>query len=104
MKLHEKRSQDHLFNDIQQAYAANGTDPGDGCAEPRSIASIHDTIDGYEVLAEVGRGAQGVVYKAVQQATKRTVALKVLLDGRYASPRQRHRFEADRRSGGETGG
>jgi tetratricopeptide (TPR) repeat protein len=36
-----------------------------------------------------------VVYKAVQHATKRTVALKVLLEGPYASDKQRHRFERE---------
>jgi serine/threonine protein kinase len=46
-------------------------------------------------MSEIHRGGQGVVYKAIQKATKRTVALKVLLEGPYASPRQRHRFERE---------
>jgi WD40 repeat protein len=35
------------------------------------------------------------VYKATQKATKRTVALKLLLQGACASPRQRQRFERE---------
>ncbi len=52
-------------------------------------------IEGYTILAEIHRGAQGVVYEAVQEAANRTVALKVLLRGRYASHRERLRFERE---------
>ena len=37
----------------------------------------------------------GVVYRAVQKATKRTVALKVMLSGPFASARQQRRFERE---------
>lgn len=69
-------------------YATSGHGPGD---DSRPI----DLIEGYEILHEIHRGGQGVVYKAVQQATKRTVALKVLLHGPYASAKQQHRFERE---------
>ena len=60
-----------------------------------SSARPDERIPGYEILSRIHSGGQGVVYKAVQQATKRTVALKVLLQGPHASPRQRHRFERE---------
>ena len=65
---------------------------------PASPAALHfaaDSIEGYEILSEVHRGGQGIVYKAVQKATKRTVALKVLTEGAFASPKQRYRFERE---------
>ena len=51
--------------------------------------------DGYEVLREIDRGAQGAVYLARQIAAKRDVALKVLLQGSFATERQQMRFERE---------
>lgn len=50
---------------------------------------------GYDVQGELHRGGQGIVYRAFQRATKRTVAIKVLLRGAFATSRQRHRFERE---------
>src|SRR4029079_17617688 len=54
-----------------------------------------DCIPGYDIIREIHRGGQGVVYEAVQQATRRTVAVKVLLEGPFASERARWRFERE---------
>ena len=50
---------------------------------------------GYELLEVIGQGGQGVVYRAVQIATRRPAAVKLLLGGVLASPRQRVRFERE---------
>lgn len=50
---------------------------------------------GYTVLNEIHRGGQGIVYQAMQQATHRKVAIKVLLEGVDASRAARHRFERE---------
>jgi len=52
-------------------------------------------IPGYADLVEIGRGGQGVVYRACQSSTSRTVAIKVLLDGTFASDASRLRFERE---------
>lgn len=52
-------------------------------------------IPGYEVLKQIGRGGMGVVFKAVQLSTKRIVALKLLLEGPFASETSRKRFERE---------
>lgn len=54
-----------------------------------------ELIPGYRVLGELSRGGQGVVYRALQISTHRQVAIKVLLDGHFASPAARRRFERE---------
>ncbi len=49
----------------------------------------------YEIQSELHRGGQGVVYSAFHPPTKRTVALKVMLQGAFASSKQRARFERE---------
>ncbi|OQY96653.1 MAG: hypothetical protein B6D36_19405 [Planctomycetes bacterium UTPLA1] len=54
-----------------------------------------DSFSGYELLREIHRGGQGIVYQAIQKGTKRKVAIKVLLDGHYAGESARRRFERE---------
>lgn len=52
-------------------------------------------IEGFEFVRELHRGGQGVVYLARQTATKRMVAMKMLLSATLATSRQRRRFERE---------
>ena len=52
-------------------------------------------IEGYEITRELHRGGQGVVFQAIQKSTKRKVAIKVLLEGPYASKSAKKRFERE---------
>lgn len=52
-------------------------------------------IGPYEIVAEVARGGQGVVYRARQAGTNREIALKRLVEGRLATATARRRFERE---------
>jgi tetratricopeptide (TPR) repeat protein/tRNA A-37 threonylcarbamoyl transferase component Bud32 len=49
----------------------------------------------YDLLGEIGHGAQGTVFRARQPGTKREVVLKRLAAGAFATPRMRARFERE---------
>jgi WD40 repeat protein/tRNA A-37 threonylcarbamoyl transferase component Bud32 len=74
----------------------SGAAPAAAAPPPHRPHPPHSFIvDGYELLEPIGQGSQGTVYKAVQTATKRVVAIKFLLAGRLASQRQRGRFDRE---------
>ena len=53
------------------------------------------SIPGYRILSEIHRGGQGVVYQAIQESTRRTVAIKVRREGPFAGSHDKARFELE---------
>lgn len=72
-----------------------GSDPDLSALRSGRAPPASGSVRGFELLEEISRGGQGVVYRAVQTATKRPAAVKMLLGGVFATERQRQRFERE---------
>ena len=79
------------------AEAVEAVGPADGVGARTLPAPAGQAFGPYRIIAELGRGGMGVVYRARHAELGREVALKLLTAGAYASDDQRRRFLSEAR-------
>jgi hypothetical protein len=80
------------------ASTVKASDPGAVAAGELSAAGGTSTpapprsIDGYEILDELGRGGMGIVFKALERRLNRAVAIKTVSEATFTAPAHLRRF------------
>src|SRR6188472_803530 len=70
-------------------------DPGQPASAMPAAAELLGEFGDYELMEEIGRGGQGVVFRARQKSLNRTVALKVIGLGQWSTKAHLKRFRRE---------
>jgi eukaryotic-like serine/threonine-protein kinase len=94
-KVEEAAASNAFLTKHIEGLKAGMGDPPPGVRAGNPTPASLPKVPGLRFLSRVSEGGQGVVFKALQTATRRKVAVKMLRLGILATERQLHRFERE---------
>jgi len=80
---------------VELELVATNADDDSQAVPTRHPASGAPRIDGYDITRQIGAGAMGTVWQAVQLSTQRDVAMKFMGKGQFVTDKARQRFERE---------
>jgi len=89
----ERLAHDLSRSPLKAHAAAETAVPSAGCFDDSTAP--RQRIDGYDLLREISRGGQAVVFEAIQKSTGRRVAIKFLHGGAFSTTAETARFERE---------
>ena len=103
LRVCEKCGAEVFANEQEELCVACLLETSLGVSHDSSIATgadfgapqVAEELGDYELMEEIGRGGQGVVYRARQKSLNRIVALKIIGLGRWASKAHIKRFRLE---------
>lgn len=95
--VQDAKANEEILGSVLVAMAERSAEPVEEALLPEDAVpdahSVH--IAGFKILRELHRGGQGVVYQAIQESTRRKVAVKVMLGGEFKHSSASKRFRRE---------
>jgi WD40 repeat protein/serine/threonine protein kinase len=89
------RRQIELHRVLSTSSSSNAATIGVQAVQETAAEAVPTLPPGYEIICELGRGAMGRVYKALQRSLQRTVAIKVIHAAFETEPSAISRFQRE---------